>query len=147
MAAQTRAGGTVKPCRFVSLMYRRLSNQHHLTFTEDSPCAQHSVKCSRERVSCFIRRGSHNVNTESSYLHSTDEKMKLREAFPPCKKDLHQPTSDLILLARAPFCHLPSASGRHPSPCPTAAVRRGALVPVPTEMLTSVAGDYGDAMT
>ena len=50
-------------------------------------------------------------------------------------------------LVRSAPTHLPSASGRQPSPCPTAAVRKSALVPVSNEMLKSVAGDYGDVMT
>lgn len=76
--------------------------------------------CSGESL-LFHQEGSHNVNTESSYLHSTDEKMRLREAFPPCKKDLHQPHLRPHPPSQGPHSVTsPPPAGRHPSPCPVA---------------------------
>lgn len=88
-----------------------------------------------------LEEAANGVDTGSSYLHFTDDKRKLRDAFPPRK------TCANLLWAR-PLSHGPNLSPAQrlqqtSSPCPTAAIMRNTLVLLRIETLKSMTGNYG----
>ena len=83
-----------------------------------------TVSSAPERQSISSGEAATNVNTESSYLHSTNEKMTLREAFPPRKICTNPPQTS----SSQPGLHSVT------SPPPQA----GTLLPVPPQPLGGV---------